>query len=62
MVRSHDGDKVFFDIVTGVLQGNTLAPYIFILCINYILRTSLEKSRNLKKGKMLVISRIDYYR
>ena len=25
-----DGDTDFFDIVTGVLQGNTLAPYLFI--------------------------------
>ena len=27
MVRSPDGDTNFFDIVAGVEQGHTLAPY-----------------------------------
>ena len=27
-VRSPDGDMNFFDIVAGVLQGDTLAPYL----------------------------------
>ena len=31
-VRSPDGDTEYFDIVAGVLQGDTLAPYIFIIC------------------------------
>ena len=34
MVRSPDGDTDFFDIATGVLQGDTLAPYIFIICLD----------------------------
>ena len=25
---SSDGEKVYFDIVAGVLQGDTLAPYL----------------------------------
>ena len=29
-VRSPDGDTEYFDIVAGVLQGDTLAPYLFI--------------------------------
>ena len=33
-VRSPDGDTDFFDIVVGVLQRNTLAPYLFIICIS----------------------------
>ena len=34
-VRSPDGDTDYFDIVEGVLQGDTLAPYLFIICIDY---------------------------
>ena len=44
-VRSPDGDTEYFDIVAGVLQGNTLAPYIFIICLDYVLRTSIDKIR-----------------
>ena len=32
MVRSPDGDTPFFEITTGVLQGDTLAPFLFIIC------------------------------
>ena len=39
-VRSPDGDTDYFDIVAGVLQGDTLAPYLFIICQDYVLRTS----------------------
>ena len=38
-VRSPDGDTEYFDIVAGVLQGDTLAPYHFIICLDYVLRT-----------------------
>ena len=30
-VHSLDGDTNYFDIVAGVLQGDTLAPYLFII-------------------------------
>ena len=42
-VRSPDGDTDYFDIVAGVLQGDTLAPYLFIICQDYVLRTSIDK-------------------
>ena len=42
-VRSPDGDTEYFDIVAGVLQGDTLAPYLFIICLEYVLRTSIDK-------------------
>ena len=42
-VRSPDGDTDYFDIVAGVLQGDTLAPYHFIICLDYVLRTSIDK-------------------
>ena len=31
-----------FDIVTGVLQGDTQAPFLFILCRGYLLRMSKD--------------------
>ena len=42
-VRSPDGDTEYFDIVAGVLQGDTRAPYLFIICLDYVLRTSIDK-------------------
>ena len=44
-VRSPDGDTEYFDIVAGVLQGYRLAPYLFIICLDYVLRTSIDKIR-----------------
>ena len=41
--RSPDGYTDYFDIVVGVLQGDTLAPYLFIICLDYVLRTSIDK-------------------
>ena len=38
-VRSPDGDAEYFDIVAGVLQGHTLAPYLFIICLDYVLKS-----------------------
>ena len=31
--------------VAGVLQGDTLSPYLFIICLDYVLRTSINKIR-----------------
>ena len=44
-VKAHSpyGDTDYFDIVAGVLQGDTLAPYLFIICLDYELRTSIDK-------------------
>ena len=42
-VRSPDGDTEYFEIEAGVLQGDTLAPYLFIICLDYELRTSIVK-------------------
>ena len=44
-VRSLDGDTEYFDIVARVLQGDTLAPYLFIICLDWVLRTSIDKIR-----------------
>ena len=42
-VCSLDGDTYYFDIVAGVLQGDTLAPYLFVIYLVYVLRTSIDK-------------------
>ena len=39
---SPDGDTEYFDIV---LQGDTLGPYLFIICLDYVLRTSIDKMK-----------------
>ena len=45
----------YFDIVAGVLQRDTLAPYHFIICLDYVLRTSIDKVKDngfkLTKGR-----------
>ena len=44
-VRSPDGDTEYFDIVAGVLEEDTLAPYLFIICLDYVLGASIDKIR-----------------
>ena len=41
MVHSPDGNTDFF-IVTGVLQGDTIVAYLFIICLNYILQMMID--------------------
>ena len=41
-VYSPDGDTDYFNIVAGVPQGNTLAPYLFIINLDYVLRISID--------------------
>ena len=45
-VRSPDVDTEFFNIIAGVLQGDTLAPYLFIIVLHYILR-NVDQNKNL---------------
>ena len=54
MVRSHNGDTDFFDIVTGVLQGDTLTPYLFNLSRLHSTNVNRSKKRkwfHIKKEK-----------
>ena len=39
-VHSADGDTV-----AGVLQRDTFAPYLFIICLDYVLRISIDKNK-----------------
>ena len=45
-VRSPDGDTDYFDTVAGVLEGDTLAPYLFIISLDYVLRMSIDKMKD----------------
>ena len=45
-VHSQNGDTDYFNIVAYVLQGDLLAPYLFIICLNYMLRTSMDKMKD----------------
>ena len=55
-VCSPDGDTDYFNIVACVLQGNALAPYLFVIWLDYVLRTSIdlmkENSFTLAKEKV----------
>ena len=42
MVRSPDGYTPFFNITTCVLRGDTIAPFLFIICLDYVLRKSID--------------------
>ena len=41
-VCSLDGDIDFFEIIVGVLQGDTLPPYLFIIYLDYVLQTLID--------------------
>ena len=41
-VRLPDEDTDYFNIVVGVLQGDILAPYPFIIHLDNVLRTSID--------------------
>ena len=47
MVRSPDGDTDLFEITSGVLEGDTLSPYLFIICLDNALRRSLDANKDL---------------
>ena len=54
MVCSPHGDTDFFDIVTGLLQVDTLTPYLLIIHLDYVHWTSnvfIEKLTLKKQGR-----------
>ena len=68
-VISPDGDTSFFPIHAEVLQGDTLAPYLFIVAKDYAMRTAISNSDDcdfkLEKAKSrrhpaLCVTDIDY--
>ena len=49
-VVTSDGPTDAFKTTSGILQGDTLAPYLFIIVVDYILRQSMDKASD--KGLM----------
>ena len=41
-VLTEDGHSEAFLILAGIMQGDTLAPYLFIIVIDYIMTRALE--------------------
>ena len=51
-VVTPDGDTEEFEITAGVLQGDTLAPFIFVIVLDYVLRKAIS-GRESEFGLML---------
>ena len=43
-IYTPDGETQQIDIKAGILQGDTLAPFLFILVVDYILRVSVDQN------------------
>ena len=37
-INSPDRETEYFDIHAGVMQGDTLAPYMFVITLDYVMR------------------------
>ena len=67
VVITPDGETDAFDINTGVLQGDPLAPFLFIICLDYALRASITETdgltlrrRRSRRHPAEVIADLDY--
>ena len=54
-VRFPDGETEFLDILAEVLQGDTLTPFLFIICLDYVLTISVDKCN--EYGRTLELER-----
>ena len=54
MILLPDGNTEFFDIVSGVLLGDILVLYLFIICLDCILQMSIDL---IKKKKWFQIKK-----
>ena len=41
-ILSTDGETPSFPIMAGILQGDTLAPFLFIIVVDYVMRISVD--------------------
>ena len=49
IVCSSDVETDYFDIVAGIFQGDTLAPFLFIVWLDYERQASVENGFKLKQ-------------
>ena len=47
IVRTDDGDTDFINIAGGVLQGDTLAHFLFIICLDYVFKKALYRNNDI---------------
>ena len=47
VVLSPDGETEAFEILAGVLQGDTLAPYLFIIVLDYVMRMAIREDKDM---------------
>ena len=45
MVCTHNRNTDFYDMISGVLHGDILATYLFILCLDYVLQMPMNLIR-----------------
>ena len=43
-VWTQEGENDFFKVITGVLQGDPLAPFLFIIVLDFVLREALTNT------------------
>ena len=41
-ILTSDGETPAFSISSGILQGDTLAPFLFIIVVDYVMRISVD--------------------
>ena len=41
-ILTRDGETPAFSISSGILQGDTLAPFLFIIVVDYVMRMSVD--------------------
>ena len=65
MVHSLDSGTNFFVIVTGILQRDRLAMFLFIICWDYVPKKFIDLMKEncliLKKGKKQTLSNRNCY-
>ncbi len=62
-VLSPDGETELFEILAGVLQGDTLAPYLFAIVIDYCMRQAIGDDANVEKSRRVgpkIITDVDF--